>query len=130
MPLDCALKRGVACIAQVHVDAAGRTRVFSRAGEDSTQRYFAVARQVAACRVNPGGGSVVVEGEVVAVDTHTGAILPFQTMTARIRYVRHIVGCLVIPARVHVSQTPYFGLRASQHTSVGLSTTSLLQYTP
>ena len=71
-------------VAQVHVDADGRSRVFSRAGEDSSGRFAAIGRTIARRR-RPGVGAVIVEGEVVAVDRSSGAILPFQHLTARAR---------------------------------------------
>lgn len=63
-----------------------RWRVFSRAGEDTTARFSEVGAAVrAAC--SPHVQSLIVEGEVVAVDGSTGAILPFQALTARHRCV-------------------------------------------
>jgi hypothetical protein len=94
----------VCLLSQVHVFEDGRFRVFSRAGEDSTERFREIGALVATQR-RPGVGSVIVEGEAVARSSATGDILPFQTLSARARYVEHHDHCIraSIPSLFSVS---------------------------
>lgn len=64
---------------QAHI-SAGEVRLYSRRLEDLTSNFPDVAAALAAgCRVK----DAIIEGECVAVDRDTGAMLPFQTVTHR-----------------------------------------------
>jgi hypothetical protein len=72
--------------------------VFSRAGEDTSARFSEVGSAVrSAC--GPSVTSLIVEGEVVAVDPASGTILPFQSLSARHRYVGPALHVLLCPRR-------------------------------
>ena len=70
--------------AQVHWRRDGGAHVYSRNLEDVTAKQASVSTAV-------GGGaaadvtSAILDGEVVAVDSTTGAMLPFQVLTTRSR---------------------------------------------
>jgi hypothetical protein len=76
--------------------------VFSRAGEDTSARFSEVGSAVrSAC--GPSVTSLIVEGEVVAVDPASGTILPFQSLSARHRYVGPALHVLLCPRRRSVA---------------------------
>lgn len=68
--------------AQIHKDARGRMRIFSRRLEDITQQYPEV---LAHLRTHLRARSAIVEGEVVAIDRKTKHLLPFQVVMQRKR---------------------------------------------
>jgi DNA ligase-1 len=68
--------------AQVHKDARGTIRVFSRRLEDITHQYPEVIEHV---RKALTARSAIIEGEVVAIDRKTGHLLPFQLLMQRKR---------------------------------------------
>lgn len=68
--------------AQIHKDAGGTMRIFSRRLEDITGQYPEV---IAHLEKNLTARSVIVEGEVVAIDRKTGKLLPFQVVMQRKR---------------------------------------------
>lgn len=67
---------------QIHRDARGEMRVFSRRLEDITHQYPEVLARV---RTNLKARSAIVEGEVVAIDPKTKRLLPFQIVMQRKR---------------------------------------------
>ncbi|RYP89700.1 hypothetical protein DL770_004188 [Monosporascus sp. CRB-9-2] len=70
--------------AQVHCDEAGTVSIFSRHLEVMTDKYPDLVELVPRIR-GDGVRSFVMEGEVVAVDRHTGELRSFQTLTNRAR---------------------------------------------
>ncbi|KAG9527020.1 ATP-dependent DNA ligase, partial [Aureobasidium melanogenum] len=70
--------------AQVHCDSAGKVTIFSRHLEVMTDKYPDLVALVPKIR-GEGVESFILEGEVVAVDRETGALLPFQTLSNRAR---------------------------------------------
>ncbi|KAI4726009.1 ATP-dependent DNA ligase [Aureobasidium sp. EXF-10728] len=70
--------------AQVHCDSAGKVTIFSRHLEVMTDKYPDLVALVPKIR-GEGVDSFILEGEVVAVDRETGALLPFQTLSNRAR---------------------------------------------
>ncbi len=67
---------------QAHISATGDIVIFSRRHENITHQFPDV---VAALKSGFGGKSAIVEGEVVAIDKKTGAMLPFQVLMQRRR---------------------------------------------
>lgn len=67
---------------QIHKDASGEMRVFSRRLEEITHQYPEVLTHV---RKNLAARSAIVEGEVVAIDPKTQRLLPFQVVMQRKR---------------------------------------------
>lgn len=65
---------------QAHIPGEGEVRFFSRRLEDLGDPFPDVARFL---RESFRGGEAIVEGEVVAVDPETGAMLPFQRLAHR-----------------------------------------------
>ncbi|KAI4847247.1 ATP-dependent DNA ligase [Aureobasidium sp. EXF-8845] len=70
--------------AQVHCDSSGKVTIFSRHLEVMTDKYPDLVALVPKIR-GEGVQSFILEGEVVAVDRETGALLPFQTLSNRAR---------------------------------------------
>lgn len=70
--------------AQVHCDDQGRVTIFSRHLEVMTDKYPDLVALVPKIR-GEGVSSFILEGEVVALDRATGALLPFQTLSNRAR---------------------------------------------
>lgn len=68
--------------AQVHCDADGKVSIFSRHLEVMTEKYPDLVALVPEIR-GDGVSSFILEGEVVAVDRHTGELKTFQTLTNR-----------------------------------------------
>ena len=68
--------------AQVHCDAQGKVSIFSRHLEVMTEKYPDLVALVPQIR-SEGVNSFILEGEVVAVDTETGDLKPFQILTNR-----------------------------------------------
>ena len=67
---------------QAHLTADGAVRVFSRNLQDTTKKWPEVAKVLReACASTMT--SFVLDAEVVAVDTTTGALLPFQRLSTR-----------------------------------------------
>ncbi|KAI4717864.1 ATP-dependent DNA ligase [Aureobasidium sp. EXF-10727] len=78
------LTKGLGQRAQVHCDSAGKVTIFSRHLEVMTDKYPDLVALVPKIR-GEGVDSFILEGEVVAVDRETGALLPFQTLSNRAR---------------------------------------------
>ncbi|TIA15689.1 ATP-dependent DNA ligase [Aureobasidium pullulans] len=70
--------------AQVHCDQTGKVTIFSRHLEVMTDKYPDLVALVPKIR-GEGVESFILEGEVVALDRATGALLPFQTLSNRAR---------------------------------------------
>ncbi|KAI2462904.1 ATP-dependent DNA ligase [Annulohypoxylon bovei var. microspora] len=70
--------------AQVHCDEKGKVSIFSRHLEVMTDKYPDLVELVPNIR-GEGVNSFIMEGEVVAVDRHTGELKNFQTLTNRAR---------------------------------------------
>ncbi|KAI1934978.1 hypothetical protein LOZ66_005526 [Ophidiomyces ophidiicola] len=68
--------------AQVHCDSSGKVTLFSRHLELMTDKYPDLVSLVPQIR-GDGVSSFILEGEVVAVDQVSGALLPFQTLSNR-----------------------------------------------
>lgn len=68
--------------AQIHKDARGNLRVFSRRLEDITQQYPEILVHL---RRHLKAKSAIVEGEVVAIDRKSRRLLPFQVVMQRKR---------------------------------------------
>lgn len=68
--------------AQVHKDAGGGIRIFSRRLEDITHQYPEVIEHV---RKALSARSAIIEGEVVAIDRKSRHLLPFQLLMQRKR---------------------------------------------
>merc|ERR1712091_384330 len=67
---------------QAHSASDGSVRVFSRNLQDTTKKWPEVAAVLREACVD-GTTSFVLDAEVVAVDTATGALLPFQRLSTR-----------------------------------------------
>ena len=67
---------------QAHLASDGSVRVFSRNLQDTTKKWPEVAAVLREACVD-GTTSFVLDAEVVAVDTATGALLPFQRLSTR-----------------------------------------------
>ncbi|MEA3199835.1 MAG: ligase 1 [Thermoplasmata archaeon] len=65
---------------QAHIPAAGKVRFYSRRLEDMTKQFPDVADSL---RQAFSGREAIVEGEVVAIDPHTGDMRPFQEVAKR-----------------------------------------------
>lgn len=70
--------------AQIHCDDNGRVSIFSRHLELMTTKYPDLVDLVPKIR-GEGVDSFIMEGEVVAVDSETGALKSFQTLAGRDR---------------------------------------------
>lgn len=70
--------------AQVHCDSNGKVSIFSRHLELMTDKYPDLVELVPKIR-GDGVSSFIMEGEVVAVDSSTGELKNFQTLTNRAR---------------------------------------------
>lgn len=70
--------------AQVHCDEDGKVSIFSRHLEVMTDKYPDLVELVPKIR-GEGVSSFIMEGEVVAVDRHSGELKNFQTLTNRAR---------------------------------------------
>lgn len=70
--------------AQVHCDDKGKASIFSRHLELMTDKYPDLVALIPQIR-GEGVDSFIMEGEVVAVDTNTGELKNFQTLTNRAR---------------------------------------------
>ncbi|KAI1634541.1 DNA ligase 1 [Biscogniauxia mediterranea] len=70
--------------AQVHCDEKGKVSIFSRHLELMTDKYPDLVELVPRIR-GEGVSSFIMEGEVVAVDSQTGELKNFQTLTNRAR---------------------------------------------
>ncbi|KAK5161571.1 hypothetical protein LTR04_004163 [Oleoguttula sp. CCFEE 6159] len=70
--------------AQVHCDAQGKVTIFSRHLEVMTDKYPDLVALIPEIR-GEGVSSFIMEGEVVAVDTESGDLKPFQTLANRAR---------------------------------------------
>lgn len=68
--------------AQVHCDETGKVSIFSRHLELMTEKYPDLVSLVPQIR-GEGVSSFILEGEVVAVDSETGDLKTFQTLTNR-----------------------------------------------
>jgi DNA ligase-1 len=68
--------------AQIHKDARGTMRVFSRRLEDITQQYPEV---IAHLQKHLTARTAIIEGEVVAIDLKSKRLLPFQVVMQRKR---------------------------------------------
>jgi DNA ligase-1 len=68
--------------AQVHCDEAGKVTIFSRHLELMTDKYPDLVAIVPTIR-GEGVSSFILEGEVVAIDSETGDLQPFQTLANR-----------------------------------------------
>jgi DNA ligase 1 len=68
--------------AQVHCDEAGKVTIFSRHLEVMTDKYPDLVAIVPTIR-GEGVSSFILEGEVVAIDSDTGDLQPFQTLANR-----------------------------------------------
>lgn len=68
--------------AQVHCDETGKVSIFSRHLELMTEKYPDLVSLVPQIR-GESVSSFILEGEVVAVDSETGDLKPFQTLTNR-----------------------------------------------
>ena len=64
-----------------------QTNVYSRVGEDTSLRYFNVAQRIGQLlqQSNASIQSIILDGEMVAVDRTTSTLLPFQELTKRSR---------------------------------------------
>lgn len=67
---------------QAHIRKDTPTRMFSRRLEDLSENFGDIGH---ALQEALGGRDAIVEGECVAVDTATGALMPFQNVTHRRR---------------------------------------------
>ncbi|OQR96609.1 DNA ligase [Achlya hypogyna] len=68
---------------QIHVSDDGSLSIFSRNMEripDDHKYFEAIARHMS---LRPGVSSVIVEGEMVAMDKSSGKLLPFQTLQTK-----------------------------------------------
>lgn len=70
--------------AQIHCDEKGTVSIFSRHLELMTDKYPDLVALMPKIR-GEGVGSFIMEGEVVAIDTQTGELKNFQTLTNRAR---------------------------------------------
>jgi DNA ligase 1 len=70
--------------AQVHCDEKGKVSIFSRHLELMTDKYPDLVALMPKIR-GEGVGSFIMEGEVVAVDSQSGDLKTFQTLTNRAR---------------------------------------------
>ncbi|KAL2752079.1 hypothetical protein ACRALDRAFT_1045257, partial [Sodiomyces alcalophilus JCM 7366] len=70
--------------AQIHCDDKGNVSIFSRHLELMTDKYPDLVALMPKIR-GEGVGSFIMEGEVVAIDTQTGELKNFQTLTNRAR---------------------------------------------
>ena len=70
--------------AQVHCDEQGKVSIYSRHLELMTDKYPDLVELVPKIR-GDGVSSFIMEGEVVAVDSSTGELKNFQTLTNRAR---------------------------------------------
>jgi DNA ligase 1 len=70
--------------AQVHCDEKGRVSIFSRHLELMTDKYPDLVALIPRIR-GEGVDNFILEGEVVAVDSETGELRSFQTLTNRAR---------------------------------------------
>lgn len=68
--------------AQIHCDSDGKVSIFSRHLELMTSKYPDLVELVPKIR-GDGVESFIMEGEVVAIDSQTGNIQPFQTLAGR-----------------------------------------------
>lgn len=68
--------------AQVHCDERGKISIFSRHLETMTDKYPDLVALVPQIR-GEGVSSFILEGEVVAIDSETGELKAFQTLTNR-----------------------------------------------
>jgi DNA ligase-1 len=64
--------------AQIHLLEDGTVKIFSRNSEDNTTKYPDIAAIVPRAVKQGQTKSAILDAEAVAVDTKTGAILPFQ----------------------------------------------------
>ena len=70
--------------AQIHLLEGGVVKVYSRNSEDNSTKYPDIAALMPRA-VRPHVTSIIIDSEAVAVDTKTGAILPFQVLSTRKR---------------------------------------------
>lgn len=70
--------------AQVHCDDAGKVTIFSRHLELMTDKYPDLVALMPRVR-GEGVGSFIMEGEVVAIDSQSGELRTFQTLSNRAR---------------------------------------------
>ncbi len=70
----------------------GKINIFSRNAEDNTSKYPDLIEMLPAAML-PGLESCVLDGEVVAFDRETNAILPFQVLSTRARKVHGCLAC-------------------------------------
>ena len=70
--------------AQIHLLEGGMVKVYSRNSEDNTTKYPDIAALMPRA-IKSHVTSIILDSEAVAVDTKTGAILPFQVLSTRKR---------------------------------------------
>ena len=70
--------------AQIHCDEKGKVTIFSRHLEVMTDKYPDLVALVPTIR-RPSVSSFIMEGEVVAIDSETGDLKTFQTLSSRAR---------------------------------------------
>lgn len=71
--------------AQIHISECGRVSIYSRNNENSTSKYPDVISRVNHALKKPDVASCILDCEVVAYDTQSKKILPFQSLSTRKR---------------------------------------------
>eukprot|EP00750_Incisomonas_marina_P001214 INCI10990.2.p1 GENE.INCI10990.2~~INCI10990.2.p1 ORF type:complete len:751 (-),score=167.97 INCI10990.2:251-2470(-) len=76
--------------AQIHMLPDGTVKIFSRSLEDNTPKFPDVCRKIRELCGNgkpmaPGAETFILDSEIVAWNTETGKILPFQQLSTRAR---------------------------------------------
>lgn len=71
--------------AQIHISECGSVSIYSRNNENNTSKYPDVISRVKHALKKPDVASCILDCEVVAYDTHSKKILPFQSLSTRKR---------------------------------------------
>uniref|UniRef100_A0A336M7V7 DNA ligase n=1 Tax=Culicoides sonorensis TaxID=179676 RepID=A0A336M7V7_CULSO len=71
--------------AQIHISECGRISIYSRNNENSTNKFPDIISRVKHVVKKPDVASCILDCEVVAFDTQTKKILPFQSLSTRKR---------------------------------------------